>query len=176
MDEVWKDIKGYEGIYKISNYGCVLSFSNGKCKPLKCQPDKRGGYLCVILCKNSKKKLFKIHRLVAEYFCEGYKEGLVVNHIDGNRQNNIYTNLEWCTQKDNIRHAADVLKKTWGGPIGSDHPKSKRIAQYSLDGRFITAYGCIREMSRETGYDSSSVCKTLKGKSKQAYGFVWKYL
>lgn len=187
MKEIWKDIKGYEGYYKVSNLGRVCSTDRHvncrdnnirliKGKILKGLPDKRGGYLCVMLCKGCKKKCCKIHRLVAIHFCDGYNKSLVINHKDGNRTNNTYTNLEFCTQKENVRHAANVLHKTWGGPIGSEHPKSKRIAQYTLDGNFVTAYGCIREMARETGFDSSGVCKALKGKSKQAYNYLWKYL
>lgn len=74
-------------------------------------------YLRVGLSTNSNKKFINIHRLVAIHFCEGFKEGLVVNHKDGNTLNNHYSNLEWVTQKQNNDHARHVLNKP-GGPKG----------------------------------------------------------
>lgn len=59
-------------------------------------------YLQVTVCKDGKQKYLQVHRLVAKYFCDGYFEGAVVNHKDGNIHNNHYTNLEWVTQKENI--------------------------------------------------------------------------
>ena len=101
-------IKGYEN-YIITESGDVYTYRNDnapsyrglrKLKKKGINNPKR--YLQVCLSKNNKKKYVEIHRLVAEYFCDGYFEGAVVNHIDGDIHNNDYTNLEWVTQKDNV--------------------------------------------------------------------------
>ena len=97
--EEWKWIEGYEGIYKISNYGRVAN-SKGEMS----LDDSDRGYCRVNLCKDGDGKKYRIHQLVAKAFCEGYKEGLVVNHKDLNKENNHYSNLEWITQKENIIH------------------------------------------------------------------------
>ena len=99
MLEIWKDIQGYEGLYKISNTGKVYS-SNIK-TTMKTYINNNG-YECIKLTKNKVSKALLIHRLVASAFCEGYRQDLVVNHKDENRTNNISTNLEWCTTKENI--------------------------------------------------------------------------
>lgn len=101
--EQWKPVKGYEGIYKVSNIGRVNSLKYGKEKILK--PGKNGsGYLFVYLWKNGKYKMFLVHRLVATAFLpnpEGFEQ---VNHKDENPSNNCIENLEWCTPKYNSNY------------------------------------------------------------------------
>lgn len=113
MQEIWKNIKGYEGIYQVSNYGNIKSLDRKtfdrvrkqvkklKGRKLKTALDNRG-YQCVVLTKNGTQKTFRVHNLVALAFCKGYQKGLVVNHKDENKENNFYINLEWCTQKENV--------------------------------------------------------------------------
>ena len=118
MEEIWKPIKGYEGLYEVSNLGNIKSVkrkakNRGKGKRiireriLKPSMDRSNGYYQIKLSKNGKLKTFKIHKLVIEHFLNKISKGLVVNHIDGNKLNNNINNLEICTQKDNIRHAID---------------------------------------------------------------------
>lgn len=116
--EVWMDIKGYEGLYMISNYGRVRSFDressyllDGKLvtrrrkgKILKASPSSTG-YLQLNLSKEAKSELVRIHRLVAEHFVDGQMFDLEVNHIDGDKENNRADNLEWITHKENMEHA-----------------------------------------------------------------------
>ena len=103
MTEIWKDINGFEGIYRISNQGNVLSVRNN----IILKPYKKGnGYLGVKLQLRGKHIDKKIHRLVAEHFIEnphGYDE---VNHIDENKYNNCADNLEWCCRKYNCNYGA----------------------------------------------------------------------
>jgi hypothetical protein len=110
--EKWLDIKGYEGLYQISDNGNIKSLpkpKRNKCgtayitkeRLMKGSPHNEG-YLMLRLTKDGISKAFLIHRLVAFHFCEGYKKGYVVNHIDGNTLNNNATNLEWCTQLHNV--------------------------------------------------------------------------
>lgn len=99
--EEWKDIIGYEDYYQISNYGNVR---NKKTNYLYKLTDINNiGYKRITL-RNPIKRFF-VHRLVALHFCDGYKEGLVVNHKDGNKTNNYFKNLEWVTRSENDLHA-----------------------------------------------------------------------
>ena len=98
-NEEWKWIEGYEGIYKVSNYGRVANS-----KGLREQFSNRNGYYQIILCKEGNVKNYSVHQLVAKAFCDGYEEGLVVNHKDLNKTNNHYSNLEWITPKENSIH------------------------------------------------------------------------
>jgi hypothetical protein len=104
--EVFKTIKGYEGYYEISNYGNVRSTSYKGVRILKPSLTKCG-YQNVILCVNQKKIHKLVHRLVAEAFVENPNNLNVVNHLDGNKTNNIPSNLEWCTTEQNNEHAYD---------------------------------------------------------------------
>jgi len=109
--EVWKPIKDYEGLYEISNMGRVKSLSR-KTKTKILTKDKimktkkgGGGYIQAKLSKKSKIYSPIVSRLVAEAFCEKPHYANVVNHIDSVRHNNIWTNLEWVTHSQNMKHA-----------------------------------------------------------------------
>lgn len=105
MKEQWKEIPGFNGDYIISNIGRIKSL---KRKPRLLRPCiTQDSYELIQLSINGKQKGKYIHRLVAKNFVSGYREGLEVNHKDGNTLNNIYTNLEWLSHKENIRHAWD---------------------------------------------------------------------
>ena len=116
MNEIWKDIKGYEGVYQVSNKGNVrrLTFTNNQVTKSKIHSiratDNGNGYLIVGLKNGGKRKNFYVHRLVAEAFCTKSPRRKIVNHIDHNRMNNSAENLEWCTQKQNVRHSAKLMK------------------------------------------------------------------
>ena len=113
--EIWKDIKGYEGLYQISNFGKVKSlarekFGNGKSiiktKEIILKAGiNSGGYYTVVLHKNSKGTSTKVHRLVAEHFIKNPKNNLFVNHINAIKTDNSIENLEWCTHLENMQHA-----------------------------------------------------------------------
>ena len=102
--EEWKDIVGYEGLYKISNFGNAMSVKKNM---LLTGRDSRG-YRLINLYNRDGGKTFKMHFLVARAFVSGFSDALVVNHIDSNRSNNNYNNLEWCTQSQNISHARNL--------------------------------------------------------------------
>ena len=106
--EEWKDIKGFEGIYQISNYGRVKSLGNSKNRKEKIlkQVINNDGYLHIGLHKNGKKKDYLIHRLVAQEFLPNPYNYQEVNHIDEDRKNNYVLNLEWCSRQYNINYGS----------------------------------------------------------------------
>ena len=110
MNEEWRDIKGYEGRYQVSNLGRVRSLlRNGLIRKQKLFGNT--DYLHVVLLKDRKYTRLSVHRLVAEHFVEGYKEGYVVNHKDENKHNNRADNLEWCTFRYNSMYGKGFRKK-----------------------------------------------------------------
>jgi hypothetical protein len=122
MQEIWKDIKGYEGLYQISNLGNVKSLprkvNKRKCEEIiKVPTISNKGYYRISLCKNGKIKYYAIHRLVAEAFIPNYDNLPCVNHKDCNTKNNIVDNLEWITYKDNNNYKNHHLKTHIGYAI-----------------------------------------------------------
>lgn len=103
LNEEWRDIINYEGLYQVSNYGRIKSLSNGsdRTERIKSLSTQTGGYHMVTLSKNRKAKNCLVHRLVAEAFLQNTNNYKIVNHIDHNRQNNCIFNLEWTTSKEN---------------------------------------------------------------------------
>jgi len=109
MTEQWKDIKGYEGRYQVSNYGRIKSFV-GKEKLLT--PTNNGyGYQIIGLWKGPTRKNHYVHRLVAEAFVENPYGREVVNHLDFDKQNNNSNNLEWCTFRENVLYSVESMRK-----------------------------------------------------------------
>ena len=101
IEKIWKLIIGYENLYKINNYGEVLSLRSNKIL----KPNNNGiGYFIIQLCKNGKRKNYLIHRLVAEHFLDNPNNLPEVNHKDEDKSNNFVNNLEWCKHKYNMNY------------------------------------------------------------------------
>lgn len=101
IEKIWKPIIGYENLYKINNYGEVLSLRSNKIL----KPNNNGiGYFIIQLCKNGKRKNYLIHRLVAEHFLDNPNNLPEVNHKDEDKSNNFVNNLEWCKHKYNMNY------------------------------------------------------------------------
>lgn len=109
--EIWKDVKGYEGLYLVSNYGNVMRTKNGQNKILQLSTFT-SGYKCVGLRKGTEAKTVKVHRLVAIAFIPNPENKPHINHINCNTIDNTVENLEWCTHAENMAHAVRTgLKK-----------------------------------------------------------------
>src|SRR5690349_1969095 len=106
MEEVWKDITGYEGLYQVSNHGKVRDSKRDK--PRKVTMNCRG-YGWIALTKEKKVQSFSVHRLVAIHFIPNPHNLPQVNHKNLNKMDNVVSNLEWCTQSENVRHA-DLMR------------------------------------------------------------------
>lgn len=114
----WKDIPGYEGLYRVSEMGDVESLHHHEIR-LRKQTPNTFGYLQVGLCKDGKTHLVTVHSLVAKLFVKNPLNGTEINHKDGDKTNNKSSNLEWVTRSENMKHA---YKKGLKKP-----PRSKKV-------------------------------------------------
>ena len=167
--EEWKPIPGYEGLYEISNYGRVRSYKRSS-KGKILSPCKDGsGYLFVILCKDGKTKLRRMHRLVAEAFIPNPNNFPQVNHMDECKENNYFGNLEWCSPAYNISYGTRTRRMA--------EKNSKPVVQLDKKGNFISEFESLTEASKITDIVISSICCCCNHKPgyKLAGGFLWIY-
>jgi len=189
MEEIWKDIKGYEGYYQISNLGNIKSLNRtienkgaigGKYKikgKSRSQSISKTGYYICTLCKNGKERTFKVHRLIAEAFIDNPNNLPIINHKDGNKLNNSIDNLEWCDYSYNNKEAyKQGLKESnlkW--IIECNKRKRKKVNQYDLNNNFIKQYESINEAENQTKVHHINIIKVCKGQRITAGGYKWKY-
>ena len=183
MKEIWVDIKDFEGLYQVSNYGRVKSLNyrnTGREKILKAIR-KDNDRLYVFLYKNGVAKQVDIHRLVAEAFLPNPEHKPDVHHKDKNPQNNNVENLIWLTKKE---HRAEHPEQYEAVAKTNKKVFSKPINQYDLDGNFIKKWSSAMDVERELGFHHANLLKCCKGgynrKGKlvnitKAYGSIWKY-
>lgn len=168
MEKTWKDIKGYEGLYQISNLGNVKSLRKNKIL----KPFSNHGYMQVRLYKENNKKDFKIHRLVANAFITNYYCKPEINHIDGNKQNNNVDNLEWCTRKENEQHAVKYGLHNYEAAIKKT---SKKVKAINIKTKEILSFKSLSHASRELKIDCSNICNCCKNKIKSIGGYKFNY-
>ena len=175
MIEEWRDITGYEGYYQVSSEGRVKSLerknSQGRTvkeRILKGTQDKDGYLKIGLYGSTGKQKWFQVHRIVGEAFIQNPDENPQINHINEIKTDNRACNLEWCTCKQNINHGSrnERVAKALGKPIG----------QYKLDGQLIKVWPSTAMVERQTGFGQGYVSAVARGKYKQAYGYIWKYI
>lgn len=176
MREIWKDIKGFEGIYSVSNYGNVKRETtqrrNGtgnyaRQEHILKQRINNKGYALVDLYKDNKRSQLLVHRLVAIAFLDNPFSYKVINHKDENPLNNKVENLEWCTQKYNMNYGTCPLK------IGKAN--SKKVIQLGKSGSKIKEFPSIIEAERKTGISNGCIGEVLHGRRKTAGGYIWQY-
>lgn len=179
MKEIWKDIKGYEGIYQVSSLGRVRSnrnrfFGESGWKLMSIATNKKR-YPKLVLHKDGKRKNFDVHRLVAEAFIPN-PEGLeYVNHISENTSDNRVENLEWCTASYNSSYCTSPERRQISA-IRNGSKKAKRaLLQFSKDGKFIRGFESAHEAARELCACFGNIISCANGSLKSAYGFIWKH-
>lgn len=188
IQEIWKDIKEYEGLYQVSNTGKVKSldkYVNGrnskrlvKGKLLSLFDDK-DGYKLVNLYNNKKIKQFRVHILVAQAFIPNPDNLPFVNHKDMNKQNNNINNLEWCTQSYNVKHAIKNGANTMNGfnrhNKNKAHKKYGFIYQFDKSMNFIAKHYSPLEASKTTGVCARNILQVINHEQgrKQAGGYIW---
>lgn len=196
MNEEWRDIPHYEGLYQVSNLGQIRSIDRfvrrgiGTTKMLKgiiLNPlFQRNGYIFVILSKNGKTKRMAIHRAVALAFIPNPDNKSEVNHINEDKRDNRVSNLEWITIHDNRCYGTRIergianrdqtgKKNGMFGRKGAMNPQSRKILQYDLSGNFIREYENIRIAAEMTNSNPSSISRVAKGYIKQTNSFIWRY-
>ena len=176
MEEIWKDIKGFEGRYQVSNMGRVRSLDrielhkrgrthHAKGMILKDSLNKGRGYYRVSLSDGHRNYThYEVHRLVAIHFVPGYKEGLVVNHINKIKTDNRAQNLEFCTYKYNLNYS-DVV--AW---------KRRPVYQYTMEGDFIAKHKCCSEVEKQfETYQGAMVHVIYESKTGIWKGYRWSF-
>ena len=188
MEEIWKDIAGYEGKYQVSNMGrvrsldrlvpaaCALSKGNQvvnylrKGVILKPHIAGKSGYQYVALSIGDKPKNYTVHRLVARAFVQNFNNKPEVNHIDEDKSNNRADNLEWVTRIENEHHGTKIKR----GALNRDRKAVEALDEY---GNVAGTYDCITDAAKAIGISISTiwqVCNKIRN-CKTAGGYRWRY-
>lgn len=169
VKEIWKDIRGYEGLYQVSNLGRVKSLAwpchHKKSKILKPFNNGRGYSVVCLYTVDAKKKVkkFLVHRLVADAFIPNPNKKTDVNHKSGIKTDNSVSNLEWATKSENMRHASYTLN-------AGRHKQRVLCIETGLE------FNSVREAGRKTSINYSNIIFAAHGKYKKAGGYHWKYI
>ena len=168
MNEIWKDAKGYEGFYQVSNLGRVKSVGHKSGIRIMKGRKLHSGYLLMDLWKDGHKSYVLVHRLVAETFIPNPFGKTTVNHKDGNKLNNSIYNLEWNTLSENIRHAfTNGLNHAVG---------KKKIVQKNKNGDVVKVWDSIKEAARNMNVCTSSLRACCRNSSYTIRGYKWELI
>jgi len=177
VDEIWKEVSGFNGMYRISNCGRLESIFTGS--PIIREPSLNKGYPSICLRINKKTINKRIHRLVAEAFIPNPDNKKTINHIDGNKQNNHVSNLEWCTQKENVQHAYRIgLSKPNRLEIFKELKiNEKEIYRYSIEGDYIDSFPSLLEATIHVNGNNGCISRFAnhRGNMTHSYGYKWSY-
>lgn len=184
MEEVWKDVKGFEGFYQVSNLGRVKSLKRTiirkdgtpffvRERVLKTTND-RNGYPCVTLIVLKNKVLNPVHRLVAETFIPNPQNKPCIDHIDCVRANAQVENLRWVTHSENNLNPITIYRRQQSNcPIGKGLNAKPIIGTSIVDGSII----CFPRMkdAEQSGFYPSCIRKNIRGERPRYKGYICKY-
>lgn len=189
--EIWKEVIDYEGYYQVSNMGRVKSLertaingNNNSIMPIKKRILIGGytsdGYRRVTLSINKIKTTFRISRLVGVHFIPNPENKPQINHKNGIRDDNRSVNLEWNTNKENIRHSIDILGRViktenLKNEFGIEHCRNKKVYQFDLKGNLVGDFFSCAEASRILGFSRSNISNCARESHKEYKGFRWSY-
>jgi hypothetical protein len=194
MEEIWKDVVGYEGLYEVSNLGNVRSVDRVitvergkdtypyplKGKELK-QTRQNHGYLGVWLygrggIAGRNGKMVAVHRIVADAFCRKKDGDCEVNHLNEDKSDNRACNLEWCTHAENSSYGTRGQRISESNKR-NPNKKRRRIAQYTLSGEFIQEFPSIFAL-RQAGYNGGNAWECANGNPAYSHseGYIWRFL
>jgi hypothetical protein len=174
--EIWKDIKGYEGLYQVSNLGRVKSIKD-KITLKTPTLNKATGYYQIDLYKNNKRKKFTLHRLVICMFLGVHSSLKLVNHKDGVKTNNSINNLEWSNKKLNALHywSNEDNSGFWLGKTSYKNPNSKEVKGFCLKtNKLLYVFGSASEAARN-GFNQGLVSAVARGERVHHKNIIWKY-
>lgn len=155
-EEIWKDVIGFKGLYKVSSYGRILDLKTGRLRKLVKDKD---GYYQLGLTKNKKRTFHKVHRLVAIAFVENPSALPVINHKNEDKTDNRPINLEWCTREYNNSYGT----------------KGKSIVIADGTGNILKRYPSIRSAMRENRMDKQTITRLCNQEIKSTDGSIWKF-
>ena len=173
MNEVWRDIKGYEGLYKLRIDGLLHALPKKHRRIEYTYGIEKKGHLQVSLSKDGVEKTKEMHRLLYETFIGPIPEDHVVHHKNFIGTDNRLENLELLSKSEHSKlHSNENVKEQVGRLIKAN---SKQIIQYTKNGEFVAEYPSVMEASRTTGVHHCNIILCCKGNRKTAGGFIWKY-
>lgn len=192
--EIWKDIKGYEGIYQVSNIGRVRAVDRVNCYGRTCrgtlrkQNKNKNGYMYVNLSRGGKARNYCVHRLVATAFVDNPEQKPTVNHKNENKLDNRASNLEWMTLQENLAYGTHIERATRNKPDMSgpkhfnygkrgaeSHTHKGRVIGISItDPNNIIEFDTAATASRALGCSSGRLCEAINGKRKSYGGYYWR--
>lgn len=166
-----KELYGYEGAYTISNSGEVYNIEYNM---VKSQRINKKGYPFLCLTHKGVRKTYEVHRILARTFLWEPWD-LQVNHIDGNKQNNHISNIEYVTRSENMKHAFRIWLKTISEKLKQKNRERLSIPVEKLkDWVVVATYTSRREAARVNWCSDSSISSCCAGKSKTVWGFVYR--
>jgi hypothetical protein len=159
MEEIWKDIQGYEGLYQVSNQARIRGLKSGKIKKQRIDI----GYYRVMLSNNNVEKIFQVHRLVAFSFIPNPEQKEQINHINGIKLDNRIENIEWCTRSENAIHAHRIgLVNTAKGTRNS---LAKLTDSNVIEIRKLFGIVSLREIGRRFNVSDHTIGMIKHGKT-----------
>ena len=181
MEEIWKDIPSYEGYYQVSNLGNFRGLpriTKYKSNGIRNYPGKnlltettKDNYQRIVLMKEGVKIRYQAHRLVALAFIPNPENKPFINHIDGNKSNNIVTNLEWCTASENMIHADNIGLRD----MSTHQPSNSRKIKCIETGEVFASYS---KAIKWLGKSLTSISTLVRGTKVygKAFGYHWEFI